>query len=225
MIQGSSTPLAEKGVEGVANAVTQGKGTSLRELLDQLARHPQPVHLWNLRGALLACTTEHPDTRLLDEITKEFFIYLNELHSKLTARQYNELASRLDIGSVGMLALQDILVEHTDLWKNLALGAVGEGMMVLASRQYVKAWEQELGSVQRHAGWVLYGVLWELSQQNQPGLGVAERQALIEGILQPIWDEETPLEGQILLLMRLFQILLLLLAAPLCEEQQRLPEG
>jgi hypothetical protein len=98
-------------------------------------------------------------------------------------------------------------------------------MMVLASRQYVKAWEQELGSVQRHAGWVLYGVLWELSQQNQPDLGVAERQALIEGTLQPIWDEETPLEAQILLLMRLFQILLLLLAAPLCEEQQSLSEG
>jgi hypothetical protein len=190
----------------------------LKELLNRVAHQPTATDLWKMRGALLACTQEYHDAQLIDEIAREFFLYLSELQSKMTARQYNELASRLDIGSVGMLALQDILLERENFWKNLLLGGAGEGLMVLASRQYIKAWEQELKSVQRRAAWVLYGVLWQLSQQSQPDMAVSERQALIENSLGPALDDDTSFETKTLLLLRLFQTVLLLLAAPLCAE-------
>lgn len=193
--------------------------TRLNKLLNHIAQQPTVDDLWTLRGTLLACTKDQPDTQLVHEIAREFFMYLSELQSKMTARHYNELASWLDMGSVGMLALQDILMEQKDLWKNLVLGGLGEGLMVMASRQYVRAWVQELKSVHRHAAWALYGVLWRLSSQYQPDLATNERQALIDATLAPALDDDTPFEAKTLLMLRLFQTVLLLLAAPLCVRQ------
>jgi hypothetical protein len=193
--------------------------SSLRQLLAHIARQPTAKDLWALRGTLLACVQDQPEAQQIHEIAREFYLYLSELQSKMSARQYNELASRLDIGSVGMLALQDILTEREDLWKTLLLGGFGESLMVLASRQYVKAWEQELRSVHRRAAWTLYGVLWQLSHKYQPEMESSERQALIETTLAPALDEDTPFDTKMLLLLRLFQTLLLLLAAPLCASR------
>ena len=191
----------------------------LNQLLTHITQRPTAKDLWALRGTLLACTQDQPEAQLIHEIACEFYLYLSELQSKMSARQYNELASRLDIGSVGMLALQDILIEQENLWKNLLMGGIGEGLMVLASRQYIKAWEQELKSVHRRAAWTLYGVLWQLSHQYQPEMGNSERRALIEATLAPALDDDTPFEAKTLLLLRLFQTVLLLLAAPLCASE------
>lgn len=191
----------------------------LGELLGHIAHRPTTADLWALHGALLACTDDPSDAGLASEIARGFYLYLSELQGKMTARQYNELASRLDIGAVGTLALQDILLEHENLWSNLLLGGVGEGLMLLASRQYIKAWEQELKLVQRRTAWDLYSILWKLSRQFQPEMETGKRQALIETTLASALDEDTPFETRMLTLLRLFQVALLLVVAPLCVSQ------
>jgi hypothetical protein len=188
----------------------------LKALLNHIARRPTADDLWRLHGTLLVCTQDHPDAQLIHHVAREFYVYVSEIQSKMTARQYNELASRLDIASVGVLALQDILIERDHLRLSLLLGSIGEGLMVLASRQYVKAWEQELRSVHRNAAWMLYEIWWQLSRKHQPDMPTLERQVLIEATLARALDEEAPFESRMLLLLRLFQIALLLLAAPLC---------
>lgn len=196
--------------------MTQPAKENLTDILTRIARQPTIDDLWTVRGTLLACTQDGREADLVHEIAREFFIYVSELQSKMTARHYNELASWLDMGSVGMLALQDILTEQKDLWKNLLIGGLGEGLMVAASRQYIKAWEQELRSLHRRAAWALYGVLWQLSLNYQPDLPDGERQALIEATLAPALDDDVTFETKTLLLLRLFQTVLLLLAEPLC---------
>ena len=191
----------------------------LDELLNHVARRPTTEDLWMLRGALLDSAEEQPDAQLVHEIAREFFLYVSELQGKVTARAYNVLASRLDIGAVGMLALQGILQEQESLMKNLLLGGIGEGFMVVASRQYIKAWEQELRSLHRQVAWTLYGVLWSMSTQYQHNMTANERRALIETTLAPALDDDTPIETKTLLVLRLFQSVLLLAAAPLCAQQ------
>lgn len=188
----------------------------LTDLLTRIARKPTVEDLWGLRGPLLACSADHPDALWVGDLSREFYLYLSELRSKMTARQYNELASRLDMSAVGTLALQDILLEQEELFKSLLLGGLGEGLMVMASRQYIKAWEQELQAVHRQAAWVLYGVLWELSRKHQPDMAPGERQRFIESSLAPALDSETSSEAKMLLLIRLFQVALLIVAVPLC---------
>jgi len=89
------------------------------------------------------------------------------------------------------------------------LGGMGEALMVLASRQYIKAWAQETELVHRRAAWYLFGALWRLSVECQPDLAVEQRQALIQALLVPSLGAETPVPAKIALLGRLFQVLLL----------------
>ena len=189
----------------------------LSEVANRIARQPTANDLWKLRGILLACAGDQPETALVHEVAREFYLYLSELQSKMTARHYSELASRMDISAIGVLALQDIVSEQQELWKNLLLGGLSEGLMVLASRQYIKAWEQELRSVHRNAAWTLYGVLWQVSCRYQPEMSSAQRRELIEASLAPALDDKTPFDARTLLTARFFQMLLLLLVAPLCD--------
>jgi hypothetical protein len=202
-------------------AAAEDKSALLEEQISRVARFPTANELWKLHGALLACTRGQPDAELTLKVAREFYVYLSELQSKMTSRQYNELASRLDIASVGVLALQDILIEQENLGKSLLLGSIGEGLMILASRQYVKAWEQELKAVHRNAAWTLYDVLWHLSRHYQPDLAATERLALIEATLAPALDDNAPFETRLLLLLRLFQVSLLLQIARLCAPTAR----
>ncbi len=198
----------------MTQAVNENPARKMRELLNRIASQPTTGDLWALRGALLTRQDE-PGAQQACAIAREFYLYLSELQSKLEARQYNELASLLDVGAVGMLALQDILLEKQALWKNLLLGGLGEGLMVLASRQYVKAWERELELTHQRVAWTLYDALWKISRQLQPEQAEDERQALIEASLAPVLDDATSLGAKILLLLRLFQTVLLTLIAPL----------
>lgn len=195
--------------------------TLLEEQITRIARLPTADDLWRLHGTLLTYAQDQPGIEFVLEVAREFYLYLNELQGKMTARQYNEMASRLDIASVGVLALQDILIEQEHMGKSLLLGGIGEGLMVLASRQYIKAWEQELKSANRNAAWILYDVLWQLSRRYQPDLATSKRQALIEATIAPAMDDDTPFETRLLLLLRLYQMSLLLLLAPLCTRAEQ----
>ena len=199
--------------------MTEKNQARLNEILSRIAHKPSTDDLWALHGVLLACTADQPHAQLANEVAREFYLYLSELQSKMTSQQYNELASWMDIGAVGMVALQDILAERGSFWKNLLLGGMGESLMALASRQYVKAWKQELQSVQQRTAWNLYGMLWQLSCQQQPDMETSKRQTLIDTALTPLLDENQPFETQVLLVLRLFQAVLLLLATPLCSAQ------
>jgi hypothetical protein len=81
--------------------------------------------------------------------------------------------------------------------------------MVLASRQYVKAFKAEIGSICQSAAWYLFGELWQLSAQYQPELEPSVRRQHIEKLLTPIRRQEVDDTAQAVLIGRLFQILLL----------------
>jgi hypothetical protein len=132
----------------------------LETTLSQVLALPTPDVLWNLRADLLTLADRLPPGRWEEadwtlEIVREFHGYLAELRSKMTAREYSQLASRMDTGSVGMLALQDLVTEREHLLESLFLGGLSEGLMVLATLQYVKAWEAETALVHDQAIWWL----------------------------------------------------------------------
>jgi hypothetical protein len=175
---------------------------------------PTPDALWNLRADLLALTDRLPSGRRNEadwslEIVREFYHYLAELYSKMTAREYSQLASRMDVGSVGMLAVQDLVTERKHLLESLFLGGLSEGLMVLATLQYVKAWETETALVNDQALWWLFGGLWRLSREFRPKMAAQERQELIGALLAPARSEETDPAAKVALLVRLFQTLLI----------------
>ena len=61
------------------------------------------------------------------------FIFLSSIQAKMTAEGYNKLASLLDLGAVGTVVLQSLLVERENLLQKLAIGSVGESLMLIGS--------------------------------------------------------------------------------------------
>jgi len=186
----------------------------LETTLSQVLALPTPDALWNLRADLLTLADRLPPGRWGEadwtlEIVREFHGYLAELRSKMTAREYSQLASRMDTGSVGMLALQDLVTEREHLLESLFLGGLSEGLMVLATLQYVKAWEAETALVHDQAIWWLFEGLWRLSKEFRPEMAADERQKLTDALLAPARAEETGPTVKVALLVRLFQVLLI----------------
>ena len=183
---------------------------SLQDAIQPVLTQPAPADLVALQGALLASGQRGEAFDNALETAGQFHGYLCDLQSKITAREYSELASRLDIGAVGAVALENVLsADPGELWQGLLLGALGEGLMVAASRQYVKAWEVETAQVHTCAAWYLTEALWRASGEMQPDLSPQKRWEAIQSLLAPAYDDEVPGETKALLLGRVFQILLL----------------
>jgi hypothetical protein len=189
----------------------------LQSLVQQILTAPTPAVLWELYGRLLAADADPP----LLQMVEVFHHYLHDLQSKAEAQQFSELASLLDIGAVGGVAVQNLVGGEAhgegadDLIKRFLLGTVSESLMVIASRQYVKGWQSELHSVHSQATWYLARELWSLSAEMQEDLPAEERWAHIDRLLAPARDPESPNEMKAVFLGRLFQILLLRRLAPL----------
>jgi len=183
---------------------------NLSDVLQPILAGPTPGALVALQGALLASEMDGEAVETALEISGQFHTYLSELQSKITAKQYNELASRLDIGAVGVVALENILTtQKEEFWNRLLLGALGEVLMVAASRQYVKAWDAETSLVHTQAACYLSEALWHTSRQMQPDLPPEQRWQAIQELLAPAYAAETPAPAKAVLLGRVFQILLL----------------
>ena len=184
---------------------------SLLDTLQPVLSQPTPDALVALQPILLARGQQGADVERALEIAGHFHTYLSELQSKLTARQFSELASMLDIGAVGMVVLENLLCAgREDVWRRLALGGVAEGLMVAASRQYVKGWQAETGLVHTRASWYLTEALWHASAEMQPDLAPDQRWQAIDSLLAPARDPQVPAPDKAILLGRIYQMLLLI---------------
>ena len=192
---------------------------SLQDAIRPILSQPTPEALVALQGALLTSGQEGEVVDRALEVTGHFHTYLSELQSKITARNYSELASRLDIGAVGAVALENVIAsEKDDFWQRLALGAVAETLMVAASRQYIKGWEAETGLVHSRAAWYLTEALWRASSEMQPGLKPDQRWEAVQALLSPAHDPSVPAPDRAVLLGHVFQMLLITYLARLLPE-------
>jgi hypothetical protein len=183
---------------------------SLQDAVQVVLNQPTPAALVALQGAVLASDRQGKAVDRALEIAGHFHAYLSELQSKITARNYSELASRLDIGAVGAVALENLIsAEQERFWQGLVLGGLAEGLMIAASRQYVKGWEVETGLVHTRAVWHLTEALWHTSAEMQPDLPPEQRWQAIQSLLAPAYTSDVPAPDKAVLLGRVFQILLL----------------
>lgn len=190
----------------------------LTPIIQEIMTSPTPAALWRLYAQLLAAGT--PTDAPAMRTAEAFHHYLSDLQSKATARQYSQLASLLDIGAVGGIALQNLSSgEARHLVRRWLLGTASESLMVLASRQYIKGWGSELRALHRKAAWFLSRELWSLSAEMQPESPAGERWVRIQQLVGPALDPDTPSATAAVLLGHLFQLLLLSQLAPLLPTQ------
>ena len=187
----------------------------LSELTKRVMASPAPADLAALQAALLAVEeiSSSEEIRVLAsstlEVLGDFYGYLVELAAKLDAHEYAELASKLDIGGVGGVVLDNILDGGEKLMQHILIGGLSEGLMVLASRQYVKAFNRERDAMQELIAWKVRAHWWRFSARRRPDLAASHRGDLINRLLEPVFNPEVGSDVKPVLLGRLFQVLLL----------------
>jgi hypothetical protein len=181
---------------------------SLRQTLEKVITAPTADDLWRLRAELLEAGL--PAEAETWTVIGEFRRFLDQLATSTDSRQYSELASRLDVSAVGGVVLEHVLEgdDAEELALRLLTGLLSEGLMVLATRQHVKAWEGELSAVYRETAWYLYGALWRWAERQKPDLAAGERRRLLDRLLAPVHAPETEGYQKAVLLGLLFQMLL-----------------
>jgi hypothetical protein len=158
---------------------------SVRQAVESVLTDPHADHLWTLRAELLEAglSEESRAWQLIDEYQR----FLDCLATSSASREYSELASRLDIGALGGVVLENLLeARGEDMALRLLTGALSEGLMVLATRQHVRAWGGELAAVHRSAAWFLYRELWDWAERRKPGMAPAERRILLDTLFAPL---------------------------------------
>lgn len=190
---------------------------SVELLLRRIFDEPSPDDLWQLHPYLLASTA--PEAGPAREIAHMFYCYLSCVRSKLTSKQYSLFAATLAAGSVGVIALQDVVrhlaTDREHALRDLLVGGLAESLEMLSTLQNVKAWETEFSSVHEEAVWNLYAALWQLSAEMQPDLSSEQRQVLLDNLLQPARDPAVGSLARMAVIVRLFQVMLAIRLSPL----------
>ena len=182
---------------------------TLMQSLETVLRRPDPAALVALQEALLLEAAPSPQRDRCLALAGEFHRYQLELQGRLSARQYSELASWLDIAAVGLVAFEDLIRGMATGWRDLLVGLASESIMAIGSRQYIKAWTAELGPIHAAAAWTLREALWRLSEETQPDLEPASRLAAVQSLMPEALGQAQS-SAQAMVLGRLFQILLLI---------------
>jgi len=179
------------------------------QALAAVQRSPGRDELWRLRAELLAAGV--PGASPVWEVLDRFRDFMDRLATGTSSREYSDLASKLDISAVGGVVLEHVFEaeDPKDLGRRLLAAVVSEGLMVLATRQHVKAWEGALAAVLRDAAWYLYGELWRWTVESKPDLPPADRRKLLDELLAPVHAETTSGLHKAVLLGVLFQVVLI----------------
>ncbi len=182
---------------------------SIRESLLSVLKNSTAADLWKLRSDLLEAGLSYGDR--VWNVMEKYQHFLEQLASCMTSRYHSDLASKLDIGSISGVVLERVLEPQggRELALSLLAGALSEGLMVAATRQHVKAWEEGIASYIKSTAWYLYGELWWWTQEVNPGLPAAERRRQLDALFAPVFEPAQECSHQAVLLGLLFQILLL----------------
>jgi hypothetical protein len=182
----------------------------VQDSLASLLSKPTPDALRHLRGELQVVGM--PGDAPIMSILSDFYHFLNDLVASSTARQYSHFASKLDMAAVAGVALQNLLERDNSegWWRRLLLGAVSEALMVLAARQYVKAWEEEMKATYGAAAWNLGEEFWRTSVEMQPELGPGQRRQLVDRLIAPIYDEANNGTIKAAIIVYFYELLLLI---------------
>lgn len=189
------------------------------QFLERILAAPAADDLWALHPHLLAL--EGPEAEAARDVLRQFYCYVSCVTGKLTSKEHSSSAAHLAAGSVGVIALHDVLealaADRARAISNLLSGGLAAALETLSTFQHVRAWEREFASVHEEAVWHLYRLLWELSREAQPELPFARRRALIDGLLAAVRGSQLEAGARVAVVLRLFQVLLAIRVAPLLD--------
>jgi len=134
-----------------------------------------------------------------------------EFRSGMSDKGYAQFASLLDLGAIGTIALENLLVVERRRLTALLLAGLSELLTYLASREYVKGASARLASIARAEGPHLQDELWSALRRYRPKATAAElreAQGAIDRFFSKALAEGLPPEAQALIVSGVLNVLL-----------------
>ncbi|MBN1287216.1 MAG: hypothetical protein JXB47_17590 [Anaerolineae bacterium] len=181
---------------------------ALSAVIARLWVSPTPADLWALHAPLLALDV--PGAHAAREVAGKFYAYLNALEHKLTSQRYTRFAAILEASAVTTVGFENVLRDRKIALGEVLVAGLAGALEVMAAMQGVRAWKTDTRAEDLEAAWEVYGLLWEVSAQMQPGLSPDERAAYLERVFAPVVAPDTPDAVRAALIVRLHQLLLIL---------------
>jgi hypothetical protein len=134
-------------------------------------------------------------------------------------------ASLFDLASVGVLGIENILTAENRSLMRYLMSGLSEGLMFLASRQYVAGSDAVLEGTYKSNALPVRDALWSLARDfrsTEDLLSIREARDAIDGLFAKLNAPEVDLHAKVALLHQLYGLVAIVRCAQLLDELQGL---
>ena len=149
-----------------------------------------------------------------------FHTFAAEVKGFIVSRDFSKKASLLDVGSIGVLALENVLTAERKSLFRILMSGLSEGLAFVASRQYIYGSTAVLDSLYRTNTVALYDDLWALATEIRGPLDektAREVQLGLDGFFKQLSDPGVPVDRRVAAIYQMYGILVLVRCADLLK--------
>jgi len=158
------------------------------------------------------------------EAVGRFHAFASEVKGFVVSRDFSEKASLYDIGSIGILAIENVLTADRISLFRLLMSGLSEGLAFLASRQYIYGSSAVLEALYRTNSATLYEELWSLATEFRGPLdekAAREVQGGIDGFFRKLSAPGAKVDDRVAALFQLYGILVIVRCADLLQRLKK----
>ena len=149
-----------------------------------------------------------------------FHTFASEVKGFVVSRDFSKKASLFDVGSIGVLAVENVLTAERKSLFRLLMSGLSEGLAFVASRQYISGSTAVLDALYRTNSAALYDDLWSLASEIRGPLDettAREVQQGLDGFFTRIADPGVPVDRRVAAIYQMYGILVLVRCADLLK--------
>ena len=186
--------------------------------------------LFSLRSelsAIRAVTTGGKDKALATSVDRalaavaRFHTFASEVRGFVVSRDFSAKASLLDVGSIGVLAVENVLTAERKSLFRLLMSGLSEGLAFAASRQYIYGSTAVLDALYRTNSAALYDDLWALATEIRGPMTekvAREVQQGLDGFFKQLAEPGLSVDRKVAAVYQMYGILVLLWCADLLKK-------
>lgn len=149
-----------------------------------------------------------------------FHTFASEVKGFVVSRDFSKKASLFDIGSIGVLALENYLTAERKSLFRLLMSGLSEGLAFAASRQYIYGSTAVLDALYRTNSAALYDDLWALATEIRGPLTektAREVQSGLDAFFKQLAEPGVPVDRRVAAIYQMYAILVLVRGADLLK--------
>lgn len=216
--------------QGDAAELADGYRTAFRDCLVQM-NEPSLLHLRGELQVLVRWLEAHGDSKRAEVASKaldalsHFYSFGVEIGGFQRSSKTANQASLFDLASVGVLGIENILTAENRSLMRYLMSGLSEGLMFLASRQYVAGSDAVLEGTYKSNAILVRDALWSLARDfraTEDLAAIREARDAIDSLFARLDDPAVPLHTRVSLLHQLYGVVSIVRCAQLMEELRSL---